>query len=488
MIFIHFLTVASFVFLLTFPSQLRADESKGVFLSWQTDEMKIEQVGEAPADAPDRERIAKRNAIVEAVRAVVGEEIKSRTMVADLSLVYDKVFTKMSGYVKKVHPIGIEKISDGIFYQSFSIIVVPPALDKTLLESSIEAQIDIPVIYEMIESPRIAMAITETVIDKSGNRHTRDPDMHSESKIQEFFKQKNPNFYFISLPSLTYSMNDKPDWISLGKKNNFDVIITGEVLTSYLLKVHKKVRGIGKNINIPMYRYSSELTWNIINLSRAERENTVHAIFDKGDVGNASSEVAAKKYAKDQVLKAAIPKLFNDLMLTWVQTVYYTAYEITFDNTKAHFDQDIARTMRGIPCIVPESIHSRGSINGNLTYNLRVQGTLGEISNSLVNFFPDYSITENRVGKILFSPVGTKKNIFQLKVQNCSFTQSEDFGEILRSMNGIWQVSEPTLSDGIALYTITSSAKLRDVAIQIEKKMPVLITTMNQNFIQARTK
>jgi len=462
--------------------------AEGVFLGWDKGEITTEQVGEAPADAHDRERVAKRSAMTEGVRYVVGEEVRSQSMVENLMLVYDKVSTKMTGFARNVKAVGSSYVKDGVFYQKYSMVVSPPDLDKALLESSIESRIDIPAVYETIDSPRIAMAVIETVVDESGRETVRDPDLHSESKIQEYFKKRNPDFYFLSMPALAGSVDDRPDWVALGKRNNFDVIIVGEIRTAFLLKIDKKVRGVGKDIVVPMHRYSSELTWNIINLSTSTRENTVHEVFDKGSPESGSGVVAAQKYAKDQVLKEAIPRLFTDLMLNWVQTVYYSPYEIQFQKTKAHEDNRIAGQLRQIKQIVPESVKSRGSMGGKLTYNLRVQGSLGEVAAALQKIFPTYEIAESRVGRVLLTPAGSKNMVFQLRVRNCSFMQSDDFFQILKGMPGVWEVNEPELADGSAVFTVTSSVALREMARSIEKKLPVRITTVKGSMIEAVTR
>ena len=483
-----FRVVFFLIFFLFYHYELSAKPTSGVFLNWESSGVKIEQIGQAPSDAPDKERIAKRHAIIEAVRTVVGEEIKSRSLIKNFSLIHDIVYTKMGGFAKNVHAIGGSRIREGIYYQNFSLIVIPPALDKALVEASIEENIDVPLIYEMIESPRIAMAITEIIVDESGKKHVREPDFYSESKIQEYFKVRNPDFYFISIPALSDSVDEKPDWIALGKKNNFDVIIGGEVRTSFLLKAYKNVRGVGKDIKIPMYRYSSELTWNIINLSRAEREVTVHDVFSKGSKTEGSGEVSAQNYAKSQVLEKSVPKLFRKLMLNWVNTVYYSEYQIIFNKTLAQDDKKIGTALKSIQYIVPESLHSRGSTGGKLTYNLRVQGALGDLTSSLNKSFPEYKIDESRAGKIVLSPFGSKPNIFQLKIENSSFTQSNDYWTKLRSIQGIWDVTEPTLSEGTAIFNITSSESSRGIALKIEKKLSLRIITLERNMIKAKSK
>lgn len=460
----------------------------GAFLQWKKSEVSTEQVGEAPADAVDRERVAMRVAITEAVRFVVGEEVRSQSLVENLTLVYDKIYTKMNGFARNVQPVGASYVKGGIYYQKYSMVVSPPDLDKALLESSIESRIDIPAIYETIDSPRIAMAIIEKITDENGKETVRDPDMHSESKIQEYFKKRNPDFYFLSMPALTGSVDEKPDWIALGKKNNFDVIIVGEIRTNFLLKVDKKIRGVGQDIDVPMYRYSSELTWNIINLSTSTLETTVHDVFDKGSTESGSGVVAAQKYAKDQVLAAAVPKLFSDLMLSWVQTVYYSPYEILFNATKAQDDNDIAMKLREVKQIIPESLKSRGSMDGKLVYNLRVQGSLSEVVSSVKKSFPGYEISESRAGRIVLSAGKTKNAVFKLQVKNCSFSQSDDFYRSLKGLQGVWDVSEPELNGGVANFTITTSRAIRDIAKAIEKRMPVQISTISDSRIEATAK
>lgn len=457
-------------------------------MKWEKSEVATEQIGEAPADAQDRERVAKRNAITEAVRFVVGEEVRSQSLVENLALVYDKIYTKMGGFARNVQTVGASYVKDGVYYQKYSLIVSPPDLDKALLEGSIESRIDIPAIYETIDSPRIAMAIIETITDENGKQTVRDPDLHSESKIQEYFKKRNPDFYFLSMPALTGSVDEKPDWIALGKKNNFDVIIVGEIHTNFLLKVDKKIRGVGQDIDVPMYRYSSELTWNIINLSTSTLETTVHEVFDKGSIESGSGVVAAQKYAKDQVLAAAVPKLFSDLMLNWVQTVYYSSYEILFNGTKAQNDNEVALKLREVKQIIPESLKSRGSMDGKLVYNLRVQGSLSEVVSSLKQAFPKYEISESRAGRIVLSAGVSKNAVLQLQVKNCSFSQSDDFYRALKGLPGVWEVSEPELSGGVANYTITTSRAIRDIAKAIEKKVPVQISTISGSRIEAATK
>ena len=462
-----------------------AGSTDGVFLGWERDETATEQMGEAAADASDRERAAKRYAMQEAVRKIVGEEISSASMVENFTLVYDKVYTKMSGFVRGVKKVGQSFVKDGIYYQNYAIIVSPPALDKALLESSIEARIDIPAIYESINSPRIAMAIVEKVVDENGRETLADPDLHSESRIQKYFKKRNPDFYFLSLPTLAGSMADKPDWVELGRKNDFDVIIVGEIKTSFLLKIDKKIRGAGRDIVVPMYRYHSELTWNIINLSTSTREIAIHEVFDKGSATAGSGPVAARKFAKDKVLEDAVPRLFTDLMLNWVQTVYYSPYEIIFAGTEAHLDGEIGGKLRRIKQIVPESVKSRGSIRGKLVYNLKVQGTLGELASSLQKKFAGYELSESRAGRVVLAKAGGSKKIFELTVKNSSFTQSDDYFRIIKNMSEIWAVSEPQLIDGAAVFTVTTTSSLRDVARTFEKKLSIRIVTMDRNRVVA---
>ncbi len=462
-------------------------EAAGLALRTDKDEVSVVMKGEAPAEAPDRQRIARKNAIQEAVRFVIGEEVRSQSMVEDFRLVYDRVFTKTKGFVKKVHTKGGPHIADGIFSQEFQIVVSTPELDKTLVRTSIEAQIDIPSLYQIIDSPRIAMVIREYVLDELGTKTAKEPDLHAESAIQAYFEKRNSDFHFTSLPFLTSSAESKPDWVALGHKNNFDIVIIGDISTKFLLRSSKKIRGVGKDIEIPMYRYSSELTWNIVNVARAERVNTIHEIFNKGDKESGSSQVAAQEFSKDKVLDTAVPRLFSELMLGWVDTVYYTPYEVIFAQTSAAEDFTIHKKLSQLSVVVSDALHSRGSIDGKLVYEMRVKGLLSEVTRELAVAFPAYEISESRHGRVVMNKAGSSAAVFMVEIEDVSFMQSDEFLQQLRALPAVHGVNEPSLRDGNAVYTVTTTMTGRSLAMQLEKVLKVRVTGLSGQSIKAKT-
>ncbi len=475
-----------FLFLALFSSHPQTTTAAGLVVDTKQPAVTVVMTGSAAASEPDRERIARRRAIQDAVRYVIGEEVKSETLVTDFMLVYDRIFTKTKGFVKKVTPKGKPTIADGIFQQEYSLEVSTLELDKALVETGIEAQIDIPALYQTIDKPRIAMVIREVVIDEQGKKTTHEPDLHAESILQTFFKKRNSEFSFKSLPFLTASAKNKPDWVALGRKNNFDIVIIGDINTTFLLKTVKNIRGVGKNIQIPMYRYSSELTWNIVNISRAERISTIHELFDKGDKKSGSSPASAKKYAKDQVLRAAVPKLFSQLMLSWVDTAYYSPYELIFAQTSADEDFTIHTKLRQIEVIASEKIYSRGSIDGRLVYEARINGTLSELTRALGTTFPEYELGESRHGRVVMIKSGTEQFVHALHIDGLSFLQSDTLFKQLQALPGVNNVSEPLLSNSRASYRITTRMTERELAMQLEKVIKLRVTDLGQQSIQAK--
>ena len=72
-----------------------------------------------------------------------------------------------------------------------------------------------------------------------------------------------------------------------------------------------------------------------------------------------------------------------------------------------------------------------------------------------------------------------------MTVKNSSFTQSYDYFQIIKNMSEIWEVSEPQLIDGAAVFTVTTTSSLRDVARTFEKKLPIRIITLDRNRVVA---
>ncbi len=451
-------------------------------------EIIIEVKGEALAELANRIQVARKDAINKAMREGIGIEISSQTAIQDFELIRDKVVVKANGFIKSVKALDSGRKIDDMFYQMYSITILPSQLKNEFITISLEEQIDIPMLYELIDAPRIAMVIEEIVTNENGVSKKIYPDLHSENIIQGFFKKRNSNFYFVSLPALLNSVDQKVDWIDLGKKNNFDIVIIGETKTNFSLKINRRIGGVQSDVKVPTYRYSSEVNWNVINIANSERLTPVHSTFSKGNLKSSNNTIAAN-YAKNNVLKLAVPILFQKLMLSWTKKIYSSDYKIIFKNTVAKNDANFAKIINSFRSVNSDSISSRGFNNGKLEYETEVILSLSEFTKELANAFQGYEIIESRKGKIIL----TKENLnvnksLTLIIKNCSYRKLTSIKKILSQIIGIKKIDSAKLKDGNATFKLIISSLSEELPILLEDKLKINILTVEDDLIKMEIK
>lgn len=447
----------------------------GIFLDQNRDYIALKVTGTSPNNVVGKDQIARNNAIKNYIKTIIIDYSKVKISERNLPLFINALINDQETFIQNVRVSSKPEIQNNIYTQEFNIRGKCNEIERSMLKSALKSDIDLNKIYSQIGSPRIAIAMYETIVDSSGNVITEDPDLYTIGKIQNYFEQRFKGFQFMDLPSLDNTSLRKTDWAQLGAKNNFDLVITGNIRTNFVMKVDKKIRGIGKDIIVPYYRYSSEVNCNIINTAYSEKEITVNAIFDKGSTEKGSSELTARNYTKDQVISRSTEEIFEKLITNWVDLLYYNKYDIYFTDTANTILPELIKKLELVDGIQVDSIKPYGTTSKGLLIKVRIDGNLAEVVKAISKTFVSYEIIQSRIGEIHLSPYSFSKNLYHLHIQNSSLSSLNKYLDELQRIPSIQVLQNAQYKDRIAIYTITGPDTIFTTGQRIEEALQVSI-------------
>ena len=443
-------------------------------------------VGLAPIDVADRAEVARRDAMRKAVEQVVGQQVKASVLTANNQLIDSKIYARTEGYVKEARPLGNpEELGQGdeaVFAQRYSITVYAGTINNDLVYEGV----DVEFLYDVVSRPRIAFFI-ERAGEGPGGR-----DRDTETALQADFKSRNPNFELKNLDVLAGSAHREVDWVAVGLKGGVDMVVSGETEVKIAAKVAVNVG----TVRVDLYRAAVTVNLSITHMANGGLVDAVRVTFDGTDEasladmrkhGGTASD--AQNWAYSQAMAQAQQQLWVKLMRAWVRSVYDVPYEIVFRQAKAADSNDFSRQLTAVGPVKVESVQMRGAVDGQLVFDVKVDGTLPELLGSLAEQFPTYRSGEARVGRVVMLPAagpGAELTITQLTILNCNWGQVTEFEKALGRINGVHEARKTGFENATAAYSIRHELSLADLATQIETALPISLTKVGQDGIEGK--
>lgn len=382
--------VASVLFLLIFCSVSFGEEK--------------EVVSEGVGDMETSMAIARDSAIEDALRRaveqVIGSFITSESMVSNYTLLYDRVYSKSSGYVKSYKIISEEK-KDGLYVVKMSAKV---SLDN--ISDDLQA---IGLLISRKHNPRVMVIMGESVV--GGELQVNDEQSVTETAFIEQFLDKGFKVVDAEMAKKTTKRNqllhalegDEMLAAKIGLQYEAEVVILGKAIATSKHGNQQSEYLKGTNFkSVHANMYAKAIRADNAEIIASGSMSGVKAHIDETTGSYKAFQKVGKRLA-DNIIDRILKKWGDD---TNLNTVELTLSGLTSFSELIKIKEDIKQKLRGV-----KDIHQRAFTNGVAVLEIKAKGDAQAVAEGLVvqkmnnKDINVREITQNKIQAFVKEPV-----------------------------------------------------------------------------------
>jgi len=188
----------------------------------------VTATGRSVKSLPDAEKIALTDALRNAVKEVLGVQVKSETLVKDYQLINDKILTRADGYVRKWEVLKEETQGEELAI-TIKGWVEQGVLNKDLFMNGIEVE----QVYDWAGKPRILVVISDYIDGKVSLTAFMQPQLEGLLKNKGMTILSGDQLKAIKARDVELAAKDSNKAIALGKRFGAEIVIVGNTVSNY---------------------------------------------------------------------------------------------------------------------------------------------------------------------------------------------------------------------------------------------------------------